>query len=124
LPTDSPLNVYIQSVVINNQNLPAGCTYLGTSYSTRITYRGQQFYRSIPSNNYYTHTLTPNFNGYDCGSSNYIQAHIAARSYHPGGVNVAFADGTVRFIKDSINATTWRAVGTKAAGEVISADAF
>jgi prepilin-type N-terminal cleavage/methylation domain-containing protein/prepilin-type processing-associated H-X9-DG protein len=46
----------------------------------------------------------------------------AARSRHSGGVNAAFADGSVRFIRDSINLATWRAMGTKAGGEVIAQD--
>jgi prepilin-type N-terminal cleavage/methylation domain-containing protein/prepilin-type processing-associated H-X9-DG protein len=47
----------------------------------------------------------------------------AARSYHSGGVNVAFCDGSVRFIKDSINLVTWRALSTKDGNEVVSGDA-
>ncbi len=49
---------------------------------------------------------------------------ITARSYHPGGVNALFGDGTVRFIKSTINGNTWRALGSVQSGEVISADAF
>lgn len=49
---------------------------------------------------------------------------LAATSRHPGGVNVAFADGSVKFVKDSVDARTWRALGTIAGGEVISADAY
>jgi prepilin-type processing-associated H-X9-DG protein len=49
---------------------------------------------------------------------------ITARSYHPGGVNALFADGSVHFIKSSIDGNTWRALGTIAGGEVISADAY
>jgi prepilin-type processing-associated H-X9-DG protein len=45
-------------------------------------------------------------------------------SWHPGGVNVTMADGSVRFIKDSINLQTWMALGAKAGGEVISADSY
>jgi len=48
----------------------------------------------------------------------------AARSRHPGGVNVAMADGSVRFVKDTINPLIWQATGTRAGGEVVSADAF
>ena len=48
----------------------------------------------------------------------------AARSRHPGGVNTAFADGSVRFIKDTINIQTWRALSTSQGGEVISSDAY
>jgi len=36
-----------------------------------------------------------------------------ARSYHPGGVNATLADASVRFIADSINVTTYRALGTR-----------
>jgi prepilin-type processing-associated H-X9-DG protein len=46
------------------------------------------------------------------------------RSLHPGGSNFAFADGSVKFIKDSINLETYRALGTRAGGEVISADSY
>jgi prepilin-type N-terminal cleavage/methylation domain-containing protein/prepilin-type processing-associated H-X9-DG protein len=51
-------------------------------------------------------------------------AALTADSYHPGGVNVLLADGSVRFIKDSIDGATWRALGTMAGGEVISADNY
>ena len=45
-------------------------------------------------------------------------------SFHPGGVNVLMADGSVRFVKESINQLTWWALGTKGGGEVISADSL
>jgi prepilin-type N-terminal cleavage/methylation domain-containing protein/prepilin-type processing-associated H-X9-DG protein len=46
-------------------------------------------------------------------------AHKAARSRHPGGVHVLFADGSVRFIEDGITLVAWRAMGTMNGGEVI-----
>ena len=48
------------------------------------------------------------------------QLQVFARSSHPGGVQSALADGSVRFISNTINLTTWRALGTKAGGEVVS----
>ena len=42
----------------------------------------------------------------------------AARSRHVGGVNVLFADGSVRFIEDDISLATWRAMGTMNGQEV------
>jgi len=51
-------------------------------------------------------------------------AAITARSYHPGGVNVLLGDGSVRFLKDTIDGSVWRALGTIRGGEVVSADAY
>ncbi len=41
----------------------------------------------------------------------------AARSLHSGGVNVAFGDGSVRFVAETVQRDVWRAVGTRAGGE-------
>jgi prepilin-type N-terminal cleavage/methylation domain-containing protein len=51
-------------------------------------------------------------------------AALTARSYHPGGVDVLLGDGSVRFVKDTVNGTTWRALGTIRGGEVISSDSY
>jgi prepilin-type N-terminal cleavage/methylation domain-containing protein/prepilin-type processing-associated H-X9-DG protein len=51
-------------------------------------------------------------------------AAINARSYHPGGVNVLMGDGSVKFVKSTIDGMVWRALGTVAGGEVISSDAY
>jgi prepilin-type N-terminal cleavage/methylation domain-containing protein/prepilin-type processing-associated H-X9-DG protein len=45
-------------------------------------------------------------------------------SFHPGGVNALFGDGSVRFIKDSINLATFRAILTLSGGETISSDSL
>jgi prepilin-type N-terminal cleavage/methylation domain-containing protein/prepilin-type processing-associated H-X9-DG protein len=47
-----------------------------------------------------------------------------ANSRHPGGVNVTLADGSVRFVKTSINIQSWRALGTRNGGEVLSSDSY
>jgi prepilin-type processing-associated H-X9-DG protein len=46
---------------------------------------------------------------------------ITAKSNHPGGVNMLFLDGSVKFIKNGINAGTYGALGTIAGGEIIDA---
>jgi prepilin-type processing-associated H-X9-DG protein len=51
-------------------------------------------------------------------------AAVTSRSYHPGIVNVLFADGSVHAIKNTVAYATWRALGTVAGGEVISADSY
>jgi prepilin-type processing-associated H-X9-DG protein len=47
-----------------------------------------------------------------------------ASSYHPGGINAALADGSVRFFKESVSLVVWMALGTRAGGEVLSSDAY
>jgi prepilin-type N-terminal cleavage/methylation domain-containing protein/prepilin-type processing-associated H-X9-DG protein len=48
--------------------------------------------------------------------------HAAARSYHPGGVNVAFADGHVFFINDSVDLVAWHCMGAMNDGNPISVE--
>jgi len=45
-------------------------------------------------------------------------------SLHPGGANFAFADGSVKFLRNSISMPTYCALGSRAGGEVVSADAY
>lgn len=78
----------------------------------------------------YSHIQTPNKHG--CLFSNEvlnqqlstIRTIVGPSSYHPGGVNVGFLDGSVHFIKDSINQMAWWAIATKAGGEVVSSDSL
>jgi prepilin-type N-terminal cleavage/methylation domain-containing protein/prepilin-type processing-associated H-X9-DG protein len=90
-----------------------------------ISYRGEEYYRGLPPLSLYTHTVPPNYTGWDCGNGYlFTAAHMAARSYHTGGVNCAFADGSVHFIRDSIDPTQWRYMGTRAGGEVVDGSQF
>ncbi len=75
----------------------------------------------------YSHIMTPNRNA--CIFQDQPVAWpledtavcVGASSFHPGGVNVGFLDGSVRFIKDGVNPQTWWGIATKAGGEVIAA---
>jgi prepilin-type processing-associated H-X9-DG protein len=49
---------------------------------------------------------------------------LGAGSRHPGGLNAVFGDGSVRFLKLSINPMVFRALITKSGGEVVGADQF
>lgn len=49
-----------------------------------------------------------------------VYAAVNSRSYHANGVNALLMDGSVRFITNSIATETWRALGTRAGGEVIA----
>lgn len=45
-------------------------------------------------------------------------AAVTSRSYHTGGVQIGLADGSVRFLSESISLPIWRAIGTSNGGEV------
>lgn len=99
----------------NNVTAPAACNSPVTTYN----YLGLQ-YCFGPLNSMYTHTIPINSDkNLDCMAQLADQFHIAARSYHSGGVNVAFVDGSVRFVTDGVNFGTWQALGTRCGGEVV-----
>jgi prepilin-type N-terminal cleavage/methylation domain-containing protein/prepilin-type processing-associated H-X9-DG protein len=50
--------------------------------------------------------------------------YIPPNSNHSGGVNLCMADGSVKFLKDSVNLQTWWGLGTRNGAEVISSDAY
>jgi prepilin-type N-terminal cleavage/methylation domain-containing protein/prepilin-type processing-associated H-X9-DG protein len=101
----------------------------GSNWSSSIKYTGHQYYRHLPSNYLYTHTLPINWNKrvptgatqrYNCGDTSFARMHIAASSYHPGGVNACLADGSVRFFRENMNYAVWQAFGTRAGDEPIT----
>jgi prepilin-type processing-associated H-X9-DG protein len=49
---------------------------------------------------------------------------MTAKSNHPGGVNMLFLDGSVKFLKNSVNPGTYGALGTMAGGEVLDASSY
>ena len=53
-----------------------------------------------------------------------LDIYSGSRSRHPGGVNAGFGDGSVRFIKNSINPVVWIGLNTIQGGEVISSDSY
>ncbi len=87
----------------------------------------------------FTATFPPNtVTPYSDGSQNYdvdfnssregkttnqvTYAVVTSRSYHPGGVNVSLADGSVRFVAQTIDAQMWRNAATRNGGEVVKLD--
>ena len=48
------------------------------------------------------------------------EAAVTSRSHHPGGVNTLLMDGSVAFAQDTIDYNIWRAVSTRAGGELVS----
>src|SRR5262249_15955990 len=85
--------------------------------------RNNQWINGHFGNTLYNHFYTPNIVGkWDCGNESHNKALTAARSNHSGGVNVLLADGSVRFVRDSILQQTWWALSPRSGGEVITGD--
>ena len=56
----------------------------------------------------------------DCGEMSHAGTGLfSARSFHPGGVNIAMVDGSVRWCPSSIDLLVWRAMGSRAGGEIV-----
>ena len=72
----------------------------------------------------YNHFYPPNAPQWDCMTfgppPDYVTtAWRAARSLHPGGVNVLLGDGSVQFVSESVDLLTWRARATRAGNEAL-----
>ncbi len=111
----------------------AACKAIAPTTKGQGGVRGDWFYSYPAYVNYavYNHTGPPNSRS--CSNSPTSSGNTwgldvwgtaPPTSQHPGGVNVGMADGSVRFIKDSVNLQTWWALGSRNGNEVISADAF
>jgi prepilin-type N-terminal cleavage/methylation domain-containing protein/prepilin-type processing-associated H-X9-DG protein len=96
----------------------SACTLAGSGW---LLNKGSSWWDGNYQNTLYNHYLTPNADRPDC-----IVYHNpgwkAARSFHPGGVNLLCCDGHVIFTKNSIDPRIWQAISTRAGGEVVSAD--
>ncbi|SIN96337.1 prepilin-type N-terminal cleavage/methylation domain-containing protein/prepilin-type processing-associated H-X9-DG domain-containing protein [Singulisphaera sp. GP187] len=145
-----PSSVYVATVAINttspaNPNL--GSFGANLSSISKTTCQGSKTLSVMNTRGFswlsqgllegggYSHVNPPNSKscmgqGQDTASPNgvniiYIYNNmISASSNHSGGVNMAFIDGSVRFIKNTVDPGTYGAIATMGGGEVISSDAY
>jgi prepilin-type N-terminal cleavage/methylation domain-containing protein/prepilin-type processing-associated H-X9-DG protein len=115
-------------------NVQACQSLPGTTQGNTSWYNGFSWALGYPWHgvvNRYSHDNTPNKltcldskettgNGLWGGAAGLV----TASSNHPGGVNVCFTDGSVRFVKDSVSLQSWWAIGTRNGGEVVSSDSY
>lgn len=112
--TSVPHPTWDTSQAVNDRAPMAQCE----TEATFFDYTGLQYYRGLLWTAFYTHSLPPNYAGRDCVRSVGLdRGHVAARSYHGGGVNVCRGDASVIFVADSVNTAAWRALGTRGGGE-------
>jgi len=109
--TDPPRNQWI-----NGNGCPtSGYRTNGNDYGQR----GSSWFRGYePCSLAFTTLMAPNSPFTDCGRNSGRVAH-AARSFHPGGVQAALADGSAHFISETIDWATWRWIGNKADGHAV-----
>jgi prepilin-type N-terminal cleavage/methylation domain-containing protein/prepilin-type processing-associated H-X9-DG protein len=88
----------------------ASTTWVGT--------RGELWTTGLYGHALYNHYWTPNSSTPDCINTLNKAAWTAARSRHPGGVNILLCDGGVRFVAQTIRLDVWQALATVAGGEV------
>jgi prepilin-type N-terminal cleavage/methylation domain-containing protein/prepilin-type processing-associated H-X9-DG protein len=95
--------------------------------------RGYRWCEGIPGFTMFNTIQVPNDQTYnvnicrqDCNSGcNLDQSEsVRASSFHAGGVNVLMADGSVKFVKNTVNRATWWGLGTRANNEVIDANSY
>lgn len=97
----------------------AACASLPALPTNLAASRGLFWMYSDPSQTGYNHVLTPNQRSCQNGSSIEYGAYTAA-SVHPNGINLLFADGHVTFENQDVERSVWRAIGSRAGGEVYS----
>jgi len=97
-----------------------------TADSNFWNFNGGTFGVTLPIN--LDTSRTPCTDGNTYGSNDFkcrfSYSSKGAKSQHPGGANFAFADGSVRFLKNSIDRYTYAALGSRNGGEVVSADSY
>jgi len=122
--------------------LPAFTTFLQTcqgaapastsgsnNWKTNKSMLGRDWAQGMLGHTLGTTLLPPNSPYYNCNMESWggdfdAPSMINLSSFHPGGANVAFADGSVRFVKSSTAQNVIWSLGSKAGGEVLSADQY
>jgi prepilin-type N-terminal cleavage/methylation domain-containing protein len=136
MPAPYPSNYYTVAQYVQACN-----TIPGTTMNRFAGVAGQMWIAAFPvylATNSYNHFGPPNqiactnpgeptYNSvFNDGNLYYVGplGSCPPNSNHPGGVNEAFADGSVHFIKSSVNLQAWWGLGTRNGGEVISSDQY
>ncbi|MHC5537899.1 DUF1559 domain-containing protein [Singulisphaera rosea] len=132
-PVDVAVDINVNNTTTTRSLLKA-CSTLpntaeSTAYSTTLGFCWTLAFPWRYTANRYNHVGPPN--SLVCTASNSFdgfwgsaQDTVPATSNHSGGVNVGFADGSVKFIRNSVNLENWWGLGTRNRGEVIDQSSF
>ena len=116
---DVPALLVVQDALANFVNWQPWSIYKGLTWAYTDAWERHVYSHLLPPNSppvttYYTNTFR-------CSEGD---SAMPPTSNHPGGVNVAFMDGSVHFIKNTVSLQAWWALGTRGHGEIISADSY
>jgi prepilin-type N-terminal cleavage/methylation domain-containing protein len=102
----------------------AACGVWNGDPSSFISSAGLTWFVGTLPETCYNHAIGPNSSIPDCVliRNSLTPGHFGARSNHPQGVHASMADGSVRFVKSSINLNIWKALGSRAGGEIIDSN--
>jgi prepilin-type processing-associated H-X9-DG protein len=113
---------------VANQAIQACSAAWNSGTATLSFERGEDWAHGAMAYTLFNTIATPNANSSNWSNCSTATASVSTLvnldSYHAGGVNACMSDGSVKFIKNSINQSTWWSLGTRANGEVISADQY
>jgi len=105
-------------LVDGNATTPNDCRDAMTDENRWSGQRGAKWINGHFADTLYNHFYEPNSRTPDCQNRHHSKALTSARSAHTGGVHISLTDGSVRFVSDSVNLATWRAISTRGNGEV------
>ena len=108
---------------------PSTTTHGSTNWEYNMSYMGISWDQGIFGYSLGNTMLAPNPQYPNCRTCSWqgdwdCPGMYGLSSYHPGGGNIAMADGSVRFLKSSTAMNIVWALGTKAGGEVVSSDQY
>jgi prepilin-type processing-associated H-X9-DG protein len=140
---NDPLNVFLVTgnnsttgpAITSDADYVSICLSLPSTTTQFQATKGVRWNYGAPGHSMYNHRRPPNDKNPDCRGGlphsirsdplwSALSLNVTARSGHSGGVNSLFCDGSVKFIKDSVNVTAWQSLGSRNGGEVVGSDAY
>ena len=126
-PYNRRVGYYFNGTTYTTQaEMVALCSSLQGEPAMYVNDVGNQWFLPALTYTFYKHDVGPNSAVPDCAGAwnGFYPALVcgvfAARSDHPGGVNAVFMDGHTQFVANGVSVRVWRALGSRAGGEVVS----
>ena len=100
-----------------------------SNWETNKSQLGREWAQGMLAHTLGTTLLPPNSSYYNCNMESWggdfdAPGMYNLSSYHPGGANAAFADGSVKFLKSSMSWPVIWSLGTKDRGDIVSSDQY